>query len=93
MPKLILQIKDFVVKYNLGEYMKKVCIFLINCYQITPLHTHSYCRCIPTCSEYTKEAINYYGVKKGIKLGIQRILKCRPGGIYGYHPLIKKEFD
>ena len=33
-----------------------------------PLHIHSYCRCIPSCSEYTKEAIEYYGVKKGIKL-------------------------
>ena len=36
------------------------------------------------------EAIDYYGVRKGIKLGIKRISKCRPGGIYGYQPL-KKE--
>lgn len=56
-----------------------------------PFSTHQACRCIPTCSEYTKEAISYYGVKKGIQLGIKRILKCRPGGIYGYQPLRKDE--
>ena len=33
------------------------------------------------------EAIEKYGCLKGLKLGIKRILKCRPGGIYGYQPL------
>lgn len=51
-----------------------------------------YCRCVPTCSEYMKEAISFYGVKKGTLLGVKRILKCRPGGIYGYQPL-KKEVE
>ncbi len=67
--------------------VKKIVIFLIRCYQITPFQSHSFCRCIPTCSEYMIEAITHYGTLKGIKLGIKRILKCRPGGIYGYHPL------
>ena len=76
----------------LGEEMKKFCIFLINLYQMIPFPTHNACRCIPTCSEYTKEAIEYYGVRKGIHLGIKRIASCRPGGIYGYQPL-NKELD
>jgi len=58
-------------------------------YQITPLASHNYCRCIPTCSEYMYEAIEYYGLKKGIMLGLKRIIHCRPGGIYGYQPLKK----
>jgi len=70
--------------------LKRLCIFIISLYQATPISTHSYCRCTPTCSEYTKEAIETYGVIKGIKLGIKRILKCRPGGIYGYQPLVKE---
>ncbi len=61
-------------------------------YQCTPLSSHNFCRCTPTCSEYTLEAIEYYGVKKGLKLGMKRILNCRPRGIYGYQPL-KKEVE
>ena len=64
--------------------MKKLCILLIELYQITPVHTHSLCRFIPTCSEYTKIKINEYGCIKGIYLGIKRILKCRPFGKSGY---------
>lgn len=66
---------------------QKLLIFLINFYQNLPLSSHSYCRCIPTCSEYTKQAILKYGSFKGMKLGLQRIMKCRPHGIYGYQPL------
>jgi len=71
--------------------MKSCFIFLINLYQNIPFSTHQFCRCTPTCSEYAKEAINYYGVKKGLKLSLKRILQCRPGGIYGYQPLIKEK--
>jgi len=38
------------------------------------------CRFIPSCSEYTYEAVNKYGVIKGLWLGGKRVLKCRPGG-------------
>ena len=62
-------------------------IFLIKLYQVTPLHSHSLCRFTPTCSEYTKIAIEKYGVIKGIKLGIKRILRCHPKGKYGYDPV------
>ena len=64
--------------------MKKLSIFLINLYQITPLHSHTMCRFIPTCSEYTKIKIEKYGVIKGCYLGIKRILKCHPFGKSGY---------
>ena len=67
--------------------IKKFVIFLIKLYQVTPLHSHSLCRFTPPCSEYTKIAIEKYGVIKGIKLGIKRILKCHPKGKYGYDPV------
>lgn len=38
------------------------------------------CRFIPSCSEYTYEAVDKYGVIKGLFLGFKRILRCRPGG-------------
>lgn len=36
------------------------------------------CRFIPTCSQYTYEAIEIHGFVKGSFLGIKRILKCHP---------------
>jgi len=38
------------------------------------------CRFIPTCSEYTYQAVEKYGVVKGLFLGIKRISRCHPWG-------------
>ena len=46
-----------------------------------------HCKFHPTCSEYTKQAINKYGSVKGSLLGIKRILKCNPFSKGGYDPL------
>lgn len=67
--------------------MKKILLKLINLYQKTPGNFHNNCRFIPTCSEYTKEAIENYGIVKGSILGIKRIIKCRPLGPSGYDPV------
>ena len=45
------------------------------------------CKYYPTCSEYTKQAINKYGVLRGLKLGFFRILRCNPFSKGGYDPL------
>jgi putative membrane protein insertion efficiency factor len=39
------------------------------------------CRFYPSCSQYTKEALNKYGVFKGAFLALLRIAKCHP-----FHP-------
>lgn len=71
--------------------MKKVLIFLLHMYKSFPTEAHKACRFTPTCSEYMEEAINEYGVLKGVKLGIKRIIRCHPFGKYGYDPVPKKE--
>ena len=45
------------------------------------------CKFYPTCSEYTKQAIEKYGAGKGLALGIWRILRCNPFSKGGYDPL------
>ena len=71
--------------------MKKIMIKFLEFYKksISPwlenLGVH--CKYEPTCSEYTKQAIEKYGVIKGTLLGIKRILKCNPFSKGGYDPL------
>ena len=45
------------------------------------------CRYTPTCSEYTRQAINKYGLVRGVWMGVKRISRCRPGGGCGYDPV------
>lgn len=71
--------------------MKKICLFLIKKYKkiISPLLSSKgvNCKYYPTCSDYTIQAIEKYGVIKGCFLGIKRILKCNPFSKGGYDPL------
>ena len=66
---------------------KKLAIFLIKIYQKISALTPSVCRFYPTCSEYTKQAIEKYGFLKGCWLGLKRISKCHPLNPGGYDPL------
>lgn len=71
--------------------MKKILISLINFYQkhisLWLDSKNIKCKFYPTCSDYTKQAIEKYGVIKGVFLGIKRILRCNPFSKGGYDPL------
>ena len=62
-------------------------------YLVSPLFVHS-CRYLPTCSQYSIEALKEFGFFKGLFMSIKRILSCHPikflGGGEGFDP-IKKE--
>ena len=58
-------------------------------YLISPLIGPS-CRYLPTCSEYSIEALRTYGFSKGLMLSFKRILSCHPWGNSGFDP-VKKE--
>ena len=68
-----------------------ILIKLIKCYKflISPLLGQS-CRYLPTCSDYSIEALKTYGFFKGLFLSIKRILSCHPWGQGGFDP-VKKE--
>lgn len=41
------------------------------------------CRHWPSCSTYTDEAIQTYGLWRGGWIGVARICRCGPGGTHG----------
>ncbi len=61
---------------------------LIRSYQLTLSSIMGrQCRYLPTCSEYTDEAIQRHGLWAGGWMGFARICRCRPGGASGYDPV------
>jgi uncharacterized protein len=70
------------------DKVKKIALGLIKMYQSTISKAlPSSCRYTPTCSEYTYEAINRYGIFKGIWMGTKRISRCHPWHEGGYDPV------
>lgn len=71
--------------------MKKIVINLITWYQKNISKwldlKNVKCKYYPTCSEYTKQAVEKYGVFKGLIKGGCRIIRCNPFSKGGYDPL------
>ena len=61
---------------------------------ISPLLGNS-CRYLPTCSEYSIEALKTFGFFKGLLMSTKRILSCHPiktlGGGEGFDPVKKNK--
>jgi hypothetical protein len=67
---------------------KSIGIALIRGYQrfISPMLPSS-CRFTPSCSLYTLQAIERYGLLKGCLIGARRLLRCHPFSEGGYDPV------
>lgn len=68
--------------------MKKICRGLLLFYKrfiSEGLRTN--CIYTPTCSMYTLDAIEKYGVLRGILMGAKRILRCNPFSKGGFDPV------
>jgi hypothetical protein len=45
------------------------------------------CRYTPSCSEYAAQAIERYGVVRGMLKGTWRVMRCNPFGGSGHDPV------
>jgi putative membrane protein insertion efficiency factor len=68
--------------------LRSAVLWLIKFYQrhISPWTPPS-CRFLPTCSHYTYEAIEKFGLLRGGWLGVKRICRCHPFSKRAYDPV------
>ncbi|OWY17185.1 membrane protein insertion efficiency factor YidD [Sphingobacteriales bacterium UPWRP_1] len=73
------------------RFIKQLFIFPVRLYQLVlSPYFGGTCRYTPTCSSYMIEAIEEWGVVKGLWLGTKRLLSCHPWGGHGYDPVPKR---
>lgn len=76
----------------------KAAALLVRIYQVVispPLHALmgplAGCRFHPTCSEYSRIALERHGLFKGGWLAFRRIIRCHPGNPGGFDPVPEKK--
>ncbi len=67
--------------------MRSIGTGLIKLYRVVFFWLPSSCRFEPTCSRYTEQAIEKYGLAKGSWMGMKRIARCHPWNPGGYDPV------
>jgi putative membrane protein insertion efficiency factor len=81
---------------NLLTIPRKPILALIRLYQKTLSPDHGfvkilfpdgYCKFDPSCSEYGYQAINKYGLVRGVPLAIWRVMRCNPWNPGGSDPV------
>ncbi|TAK74576.1 MAG: membrane protein insertion efficiency factor YidD [Dehalococcoidia bacterium] len=72
-------------RLSLGQ---RAALALISWYQraVSP-NLGTRCRFAPSCSHYAADAIELYGLPRGISLAARRLIRCRPGGGSGFDPI------
>ena len=75
-------------KVNITAWPHLVVLGLLGVYRafISPFLPPA-CRFEPTCSRYMIEAVSKYGVRRGVFMGVRRLLRCHPFSPGGYDPV------
>jgi putative membrane protein insertion efficiency factor len=71
----------------------RAALFALDCYKsyLSVLFAGT-CRFEPTCSRYAYEAIERFGVARGVWLGLKRLGRCHPlSRRFGYDPVPEKQ--
>ena len=72
-----MKLKIYLVKL-IDFYQKFLSPAITRFLEFFGLLKNNSCVFYPTCSEYTREALEKYGILKGSLLGFLRILRCHP---------------
>lgn len=70
-----------------GGPVARLLISGIRAYQLARTGRVSPCRFTPSCSQYAAEALTRHGARTGMALTLRRLIRCRPGGPYGFDPV------
>jgi uncharacterized protein len=67
---------------------RRIALWLLRFYKrfLSPL-LPPMCRFEPTCSVYTMQAVDKYGVLRGVWLGMKRLGRCHPFNPGGWDPV------
>lgn len=73
---------------RVGSGPQRAVLGLIHFYRsaISPIRP-PVCRFYPSCSAYTEEAIERFGVVRGVRMGLWRLLRCHPFHPGGHDPV------
>ncbi len=68
--------------------LRRVAVLPIRAYQLllSPL-VGQRCKYYPSCSEYAAQAVQRYGILRGLVLGGWRLLRCNPWSRGGFDPV------
>jgi putative membrane protein insertion efficiency factor len=75
--------------FNPGTLPRWPLLAVIQAYQLTfsRLVPPDTCRFSPTCSHYAYQVIFKYGLWKGGRMAVWRLLRCQPLAAGGYDPV------
>jgi putative membrane protein insertion efficiency factor len=65
----------------------RMLVTVIQSYQVVRGNRVSPCRFTPTCSQYAVEALSRHGTRRGLRLTVSRLGRCRPRGPFGADPV------
>ncbi|MBS1709139.1 MAG: membrane protein insertion efficiency factor YidD [Armatimonadetes bacterium] len=66
---------------------RKFGVMMVRAYQRSTRWMPPTCRFTPSCSNYTLQAIEAYGLVKGSWMGLKRIARCHPFNPGGHDPV------
>ena len=60
---------------------------LVHLYRAISVNSRPACRFVPSCSQYALEALDRFGARKALPMVLRRLVRCRPGGPFGFDPV------